>query len=110
VRLDNTAPPIPVGSEFVLLQQMVVLNDQLQPVPTNIAESVQLRVYANIDGSSQPPMNTGVGMNVLDYRLKRRLLFDGLQHGGLEREPEDEGAYRVAIDGSKQTAPDWGFA
>lgn len=110
IRLDQQAPPFPVGAEFVLLQQMVVLNDRLQPVPTDIVESVQLRVYANIDGSSQPDTNTGLGMNILDYRMKRHLLFDGLKHGGLERELEELGAYRVAIDGSKPTAPDWGFA
>ena len=42
--------------------------------------------------------------------VKRRLLFDGLKAGGLERESEEEPQYRVAIDGSKPTAPDWGFA
>lgn len=48
-------------------------------------------------------------MNVLDYRMKRHLLFDGLSAGGLEREPEGDPQYRVAIGGSKPVAPDWGY-
>lgn len=110
LQLRNDAPQIPVGTEVLLLQQMIVLDDDMQPVPTNIVESVQFRAYLNIDGDSEPKTNTGVGMNVLDYRMKRRLLFDGLKSGGLEREHEEEPQYRVAIDGSKPTAPDWGFA
>ncbi len=48
-------------------------------------------------------------MNVLDYRMKRHLLFAGLKAGGLDRESEDEPQYRVAIGGSKPVAPDWGY-
>ncbi len=110
VRLRKDAPPIPVGTEVVLLQLMMTINDQLQPVPTKIVESFQFRVFRNIDGTSEPPTNTGVGINVLDYRLKRHLLFDRQRSGGLEREPEGLPQYRVAIDGLKATAPDWGFA
>ena len=108
-RLRKDAPQIPVGTEVLLLQQMIALDDQLQPVPTGIAESVQFRAYLNIDGSGEPETNTGVGMNVLDYRMKRHLLFDGLSAGGLEREPEEEPQYRVAIGGSNPRAPDWGY-
>jgi len=108
-RLLPDAPQIPVGTEVLLLQQTIALDDQLRPIPTNIVESVQFRAYGNIDGSSEPATNTGVGMNVLDYRMKRNLLFDGLRSGGLEREPEDEPQYRVAIGGSKPVAPDWGY-
>lgn len=110
VALRNDAPPIPVGTEVVLLQLMMSMDDQLRPVPTRIVESFQFRVFCNIDGTNEPLTNTGVGINVLDYRMKRHLLFDDLKAGGLEREPEDEPQYRVAIDGTKATAPDWGFA
>ncbi|MEO2013993.1 MAG: hypothetical protein ABGZ53_06440 [Fuerstiella sp.] len=109
IRLQNDAPQIPVGTEVLLLQQMIAMDDQLKPVPTNIVESVQFRAYRNIDGSGAPETNTGVGMNVLDYRMKRHLLFDGLSAGGLEREPEGEPQYRVAIGGSSPRAPDWGY-
>jgi hypothetical protein len=106
----KTAPPIPVGTELVLLQLMMSMDDQLRPVPTHLVESVQFRVFCNLDGSSLPETNTGVGINVLDYRMKRHLLFDDGKSGGLEREPESEPQYRVAIDGVKANAPDWGFA
>jgi hypothetical protein len=108
-RLRKYAPQIPVGTEVLLLQKMIALDDQLRPVPTSIAESVQFRAYRNIDGSGEPETITGVGMNVLDYRMKRHLLFDGLSAGGLEREPEGDPQYRVAIGGSKPVAPDWGY-
>jgi len=106
----KTAPQIPVGTEVVLLQLMMSMDEQLRPVPIRIVESFQFRVFRNLDGSSEPETNTGVGINVLDYRMKRHLLFDALKSGGLEREPEEDAQYRVAIDGTKATAPDWGFA
>jgi hypothetical protein len=105
----TNGPPTPVGTEVALLQLMMSMDEQLQPVPTRIVESFQFRVFLNLDGASVPATNTGVGINVLDYRMKRHLLFDGLKSGGLEREPEDEPQYRVAIGGLKATAPDWGF-
>jgi hypothetical protein len=109
VATRKDAPAIPVGTEVVLLQLMMSMDDQLRPVPTGIVESFQFRVFCNIDGSNEPITNTGVGINVLDYRMKRHLLFDNVKAGGLEREPEEEPQYRVAVDGNKATAPDWGF-
>ncbi len=108
-KLVDDAPEIPVGTEVLLMQLMVALDDQMRPVPTNIVESIQFRVFCNLDGSVEPPTNTGVGVNILDYRLKRHLLFNDLQAGGLAREPEGEPQYRVAVDGSKAGAPDWGY-
>jgi hypothetical protein len=45
-------------------------------------------------------------MNVSEHTLKRRLLFDGLKQGGLEREPDDQPIYRVIFQ--PENAPDWG--
>jgi len=56
----------------------------------------------------EPPTNTGVGMNVSEYLLKRRLLFDGLKQGGLERTPDHKPIYRVIFQ--VPNAPDWGRA
>jgi hypothetical protein len=97
---------IPVGTEVGLVQFMVTLDDQLRPTPTPIVESVRLRVFRNADGGAEPPSNTAVGMNVSEFTLKRRLLFDGLKQGGLAREPDDQPLYRVIFQGEK--APDWG--
>jgi len=109
-QLLKGTPEIPVHTELLLLQLMMTMDDQLRPTPTRIVESVQFRMFCNLDGSSTPPTNTGVGVNILDYRMQRHLLFDHLNAGGLHREPEDQPQYRVAIEGAKQTAPDWGFA
>jgi hypothetical protein len=97
---------IPVGTEVALVQFAMTLDDKLQPTPTPIVESVRLRVFANVDGSDQPPTNTGVGMNVSEYTLKRRLLFDGLKHGGLAREADKTPIYRVIFQ--PENSPDWG--
>lgn len=67
---------------------------------------MRLRVFANADGSAEPATNTGVGMNVSEYTLKRRLLFAAARHGGLAREPDDQPLYRVIFQPDK--APDWG--
>ncbi|MCA9078273.1 MAG: hypothetical protein KDA93_24810 [Planctomycetaceae bacterium] len=108
-KLKDGAPEIPVGTEVLLMQLMVSLDEQMRPVPTHLVESVQFRAFRNLNGGIEPDTNTGVGINILDYRLKRHLLFDGLKAGGLEREPEEHPQYRVAIDGSKWGAPDWGY-
>jgi hypothetical protein len=104
--LNQDAPQIPVGTEVALVQFMMTLDDQLRPTPTPVVESVRLRVFANINGTAEPPTNTGVGMNIAEYTLKRRLLFAGQKHGGLAREPDDQPLYRVIFMGDD--APDWG--
>jgi hypothetical protein len=97
---------IPVGTEVALLQFMMTLDKQLRPSPTPIVESIRLRTFPSVDGSDGADTNTGLGMNVMEYTLKRSLLFDNLKHGGLHREPDDLGLYRVIIQ--PDTAPDWG--
>jgi hypothetical protein len=66
-----------------------------------------LRIYKNVDGGRDPQTNTGRGMNVLLYVTRRRLLFDHLQCGGLEREPDDLPMYRVFLQGPDGQG-DWG--
>ena len=108
ILLKKDAPQIPVGTEVALVQFMMTLDKQLTPVPTNIIESIRLRTFASVDGSDKIPTNTGLGMNVLEYTLKRRLLFDNLNQGGLEREPDELPQIRVIFQ--PKTAPDWGTA
>ncbi len=45
-------------------------------------------------------------MHVMEYTLKRRLLFDNLHAGGLQREPDDAPLYRIIFQPGD--APDWG--
>lgn len=106
IRVRDGVRQIPVGTEVALVQFLITLDSQLRPTPTSIVESVRLRVFRNVDGRAEPPTNTAVGMNVSEHTLKRQLLFNGLEHGGLEREPDDQPIYRVIFQGDK--APDWG--
>ena len=106
ILLKPDAPQIPVGTELALIQFMMTLNSDLQPVPTSVVESVRMRSYLNVDGAADRESNTGVGMNVMEYTLKRLLLFDDLRHGGLAREGDEIPLYRVIFQGEKD--PDWG--
>ena len=42
----------------------------------------------------------------MEYTLKRRLLFNGLKNGGLQRESADMPQYRIIFQ--PENAPDWG--
>jgi hypothetical protein len=106
IKVRDGISQTPVGTEVALVQFLITLDDQLRPTPTSIVESVRLRVFRNVDGGAEPPTNTAVGMNVSELTLKRRLLFDGLKQGGLEREPDDQPIYRVIFQ--PENAPDWG--
>ena len=106
IRLKKDAPQIPVGSEFALVQFMTSLDENRQPTPTRIVESIRHRIYRNVTGESTPDTNTGLGMHVMEYTMKRRLLFDGLKQGGLHREDVGEPLYRVIIQ--PEDGPDWG--
>ncbi|MFA6562533.1 MAG: PQQ-binding-like beta-propeller repeat protein [Verrucomicrobiia bacterium] len=95
---------IPEGTEAAIVQFLVVLDERLVPVPTNIAELVHLFVYKTVNGKPDPQTNTGRGLNGAQYVVRRRLLFDGLKQGGLDRVPDDVPTYRTLVNGSR----DWG--
>jgi len=106
IRYVPDAPQIPPGTETALVQFMMMLDDQLQPTPTGIVESVRHRTYRNTNGAAEPETNTGLGMHVMEYTFKRRLLFNDLEAGGLHREPDDMPIYRVIFQ--PPDARDWG--
>lgn len=95
---------IPVGTEAAIVQYMVVLDDRLVPVPTPVVELAHVFVYKNVNGTPDPQTNTGRGLNARQYVVRRRLLFDGLKQGGLDRVPDDAPTYRTLVNGSR----DWG--
>ena len=95
---------IPVGTEAAIVQFMIVLDDRLEPVPTKLVELVHVFVYKNVDGSPDPQTNTGRGLNGMQYVIRRRLLFDGLRQGGLDRNADDAPTLRTLVNGSR----DWG--
>jgi hypothetical protein len=106
ILLKIDAPQIPAGTEVALVQFLVTLDSELRPTPTKIVESVRHRAFRNLDCSSEPATNTGFGVHVMEYTLKRHLLFNNLKQGGLAREPDNEPLYRVLFQ--PDNAADWG--
>jgi len=106
LRLKPGLKQLPPGTEVALVQFLIGIDTDLQPVPTRLVQSVRLRTFKNAEGTDDPNTDSGKGMNVYEYVLRRRLLFDGVKHGGLEREPNDLPQYRLVFEG--QLAPDWG--
>lgn len=104
IALRRDVRQIPVGVETAIIQFMVVLDEELNPVPTRVVELVHVNVYKNVTGAPDPQTNTGRGLISRQYVVRRRLLFDGLKQGGLERQPDDAPAYRVLLDSPR----DWG--
>ncbi|MEK7677559.1 MAG: hypothetical protein AAB676_17155 [Verrucomicrobiota bacterium] len=104
IRLKRDVRQIPVGTETAIVEFMVVLDEGLNPVATRVVELVHVSVYKNVDGAPDPQTNTGRGLIARQYVARRRLLFDGLKEGGLERAADDAPTYRVLMNSPK----DWG--
>jgi hypothetical protein len=104
IALKRDVRQIPAGTETAIAQFMVVLDEDLNPIPTRVVELVHLNIYKNVTGAPDPETNTGRGLISRQYVTRRRLLFDGLKQGGLERQPDDAPTYRVLLDAPK----DWG--
>ena len=104
INLKRDVRQIPAGIETAIIQCMIVLDEQLNPIPTRIVELVHLNVYKNVTGAPDPETNTGRGIISRQYVMRRRLMFDGLKQGGLERQADDAPTYRVLMDSSR----DWG--
>jgi hypothetical protein len=77
---------LPVGTQFLLLREMICLDENLQMVPTHIIESVQFRTTSKSVFSGQAIDR--------EAELSRVLLFAGKQ-GGLR--PVADGELRIPI-------------
>jgi hypothetical protein len=104
ILLKQPVRQIPAGTETAIVQFMVLLDEELNPVPTRVVELVHVSVYKNVTGAPDPQTNTNRGLIVRQYVVRRRLLFDGLKEGGLERAADDAPTYRVLMESPR----DWG--
>lgn len=104
--LKPDAPQLPAGTEVSLVQFLIALDTNLQPVPTSLVESVRVTVYKSTSGEKDTSTNTEMGVNVAKYTLKRRLAFADMKYGGLKREPDNLPVYRVIFE--SENAQDWG--
>ncbi len=105
VLLKRDVRQIPVGTETAIVQFLILLDQHLNPVPTHFVELVHMRIFKNVNGMDDRATTNGRGVNALRYVVRRRLLFDGLKQGGLQRVPGDAATYRVLMNSSK----DWGM-
>jgi hypothetical protein len=108
IALTQDAPELPAGTEVALLQFLIALDTNVQLVPTSLVESVRLLIFKRVDGIADPATNMLNGVNAAKYTLKRRLALadGGMQHGGLQREPDDLPVYRVLFE--SDLVRDWG--
>ena len=104
IALKPGVAQIPAGTETAIIEFMIALDDQLEAVPTEIVESARTSIYKNVTGKLDPETNTGRGVSFRAYVLRRRLLFDNLNQGGLERLADDAPTYAVLLNGQH----DWG--
>lgn len=92
---------LPVGSRFVLLRQLICLDDQFTPMATGIVESVLIRVVL---APIEPPAN-GVAQLFESFEMSRSLLLAD-QRGGLRpTHPGSEQFDGLSLLGRLHTGP-----
>ncbi len=92
-------PQFPAGTQFALVRQMVLFDNQGRLVSTPITESLQIRVYRTLARSSAPPINQDQviaqsGQDFYEIRLRRPRLFAN-QAGGLQATEPNEKEFTV---------------
>jgi hypothetical protein len=91
LRFDPHTPQFPPGTILALVRQMMVIDDQLAPVPTPVTQKVQFRVYKDVG-----PATADVGARQLPFEfvLRRRDLL-GAAAVGLHAVAADESEYQL---------------
>lgn len=76
-------PQFPAGTELALVRRMVLIDSLGHLTPTNITESIQLRVYRSVpSGARRNADEARISQKNFEFRLSRRKLFAG-EAGGL---------------------------
>jgi cytochrome c553 len=97
LRLNSQTPQFPAGTMVALLRRMVVIDEQLELVPTPITQALQLRVYRNVGDREHPytAANFTTQQSVHDFVMRRRDLLEW-RAGGLHAVTRDEREFRRA--------------
>lgn len=83
-QVDAALAQVPVGTHFLLLRQMICIDDKKEIVPVRVVESVQLRVYRT------PHAREALQSQLFEeFEMNRALLFSNRQ-GGLRATPGGE--------------------
>ncbi|MCH7719897.1 MAG: hypothetical protein IH988_02750 [Planctomycetes bacterium] len=99
---ERAQEDFPLGSRFVLLRQLICLDDQFTPVATGIVESVQIRVVL---ASIEPPAHD-IDQLFESFEMNRLLLLAG-QRGGLHpTHPGSDQFYGLSLLGRLHTGPE----
>jgi hypothetical protein len=80
-------PQLPVGTQFALVRQALLVDDNGELVPTPLTESVQIRVYRAIE----PGIADNHPQSVFEFELSRQNLFAGKAGGLREIGNEEKG-------------------
>lgn len=83
-------PQFPEGTQTALVRRLILIDNQGNLAPTNVTESVQIRVYRSIpEGTDIRENEARRTQDVFESRLDRRRLFGG-DAGGLREVLRDE--------------------
>jgi hypothetical protein len=94
--LNHATPQFPPGTIVALVRQMMVINDELQPVPTPITQKVQFRVFKDTGEAGRIQTRGDFNSQQLVYELimRRRDLLAG-EKGGFHAVRSDEAEYQL---------------
>jgi len=92
-------PQFPAGTQFALVRQMVLIDSEGNLRPTNIIESIQIRVHRIVSSKIPEDFFDGRieavnGMDTYEFRLSRPRLFSA-DAGGLRSVTEGEKEFTI---------------
>ena len=96
LRFDPGTPQFPPGTIVALVRQMMVIDDELKPVPTSITQKVQFRVFKDI-GKAVYLQNRGEFNSrqlVYEFGMRRGDVLAG-KAGGFHAVTPDETEYQL---------------
>jgi hypothetical protein len=96
LRFDLATPQFPQGTIVALVRQMMVINDELKPLPTSVTQKVQFRVFKDTGkpGRLQDYGEFDSHQLVYELVMRRRDLLEG-RVGGFNAVTRGETEYQL---------------